>query len=123
MSQKKKRTQTEIELQQKEESLSNTLLLLDDFAPIIPDAVTDYYLQRGGLDSSDVRLKRLLALATQKFISDICTDAMQYARIRQSSQLQKDKKAKAGKTVLTVEDISLAVQEHGVSIKKPEYFT
>ena len=32
-----------------------------------------------------MRLKRLLALATQKFIADIATDAYQYSRIRQNS--------------------------------------
>jgi hypothetical protein len=60
---RKKRTQTEIELEAKEESLSATLLMLEEFAPIvmkiineIPDAVTDYHLARGGLQSDDVRL-------------------------------------------------------------------
>lgn len=51
----------------------------------IPDAVTDYYLALSGLSTSDVRLKRLLALATQKFISDIATDAYQYSRIRSNT--------------------------------------
>lgn len=51
----------------------------------IPDAVTDYYLSLSGLSTSDPRLKRLLALATQKFIADIATDAYQYSRIRQNS--------------------------------------
>jgi transcription initiation factor TFIID subunit 10 len=37
------------------------------------------------LQTSDPRLKRLLALATQKFIADIATDAYQYSRIRQNS--------------------------------------
>ena len=32
-----------------------------------------------------MRLKRLLALATQKFIADIAADAYQYSRIRQNS--------------------------------------
>ncbi len=109
-------------MEQKEESLSNTLLLLDDFSPIIPDAVTDYYLKRGGLDTNDIRLKRLLALATQKFISDICTDAMQYAKIKAQQQALSKKTKPEKKVVLSVEDLSLAIQEHGVSIKKPEYF-
>lgn len=51
----------------------------------IPDAVTDYYLSLSGLSTADPRLKRLLALATQKFIADIATDAYQYSRIRQNS--------------------------------------
>jgi transcription initiation factor TFIID subunit 10 len=66
----------------------------------IPNEVTDYYLQRVGFECDDVRLyvnsisiylvrtdsfscrKRLLALAAQKFVSDIAADAYQHARIR-----------------------------------------
>ena len=47
--------------------------------------MTDYYLALSGLSTNDVRLKRLLALATQKFISDIATDAYQYSRIRSNT--------------------------------------
>ncbi|KAK9454792.1 transcription initiation factor TFIID 23-30kDa subunit-domain-containing protein [Dipodascopsis uninucleata] len=66
----------------RDKSLKEFLEMMDDFAPIIPDAVTDYYLMKSGFESSDVRIKRLLALATQKFVSDIATDAYQYSRIR-----------------------------------------
>lgn len=52
----KKRTRREIAQQAKEESLGATLAMLEDFAPIIPDAVTDYHLARGGLQTDDVRL-------------------------------------------------------------------
>lgn len=54
----------------------------------IPDAVTNYYLTKAGLPpppQTPVRLARLLALATQKFIADIATDAYQYSRIRSSN--------------------------------------
>lgn len=60
-------------------------LMTEDLAPIIPDAVTDYYLSKSGFETSDVRIKRLLALATQKFISDVSQDAYEYSRIRSSS--------------------------------------
>lgn len=70
----------------KDKSLQEMLELMDkDFLPIIPDAVTDYYLARNGFETADVRVKRLLALATQKFISDIAQDAYEYSRIRSSS--------------------------------------
>ncbi|GMF00561.1 unnamed protein product [[Candida] boidinii] len=54
----------------------------DEFTPIIPDNVVDYYLSRNGFQTSDIKIKRLLALATQKFVSDIATDAYEYSRIR-----------------------------------------
>ncbi|KAK9368045.1 transcription initiation factor TFIID 23-30kDa subunit-domain-containing protein [Lipomyces kononenkoae] len=66
----------------RDKSLKEFLGMMDEFTPIIPDAVTDYYLMKAGFESSDIRIKRLLALATQKFVSDIATDAYQYSRIR-----------------------------------------
>lgn len=74
------------ELTRKDKSLQEMLDLMDDeFAPIIPDTVTDYYLARNGFETSDLKVKRLLALATQKFISDIAQDAYEYSSIRSSS--------------------------------------
>lgn len=74
------------ELTRKDKTLQEVLDLMDgDFAPIIPDAVTDYCLSKNGFETSDVKIKRLLALATQKFILDIAQDAYEYSRIRNSS--------------------------------------
>lgn len=73
-------------LTRKDKTLQEMLeLMAGDFLPIIPDAVTDYYLARSGFETADVRVKRLLALATQKFVSDIAQDAYEYSRIRSSS--------------------------------------
>ncbi|EPZ35098.1 hypothetical protein ROZALSC1DRAFT_26947, partial [Rozella allomycis CSF55] len=72
-------------------ALTNLLNLMDDYPPLIPDAVTDFYLMKSGVQLEDVRLKRLLAITAQKFISDIATDAMQYNRLRQHGG-QKDKR-------------------------------
>lgn len=74
------------DLTRKDKTLQEMLDLVEgDFAPIIPDAVTDYYLAKNGFQTTDVRIKRLLALATQKFILDIAQDAYEYSRIRSSS--------------------------------------
>ncbi|KAH9820863.1 transcription initiation factor IID, TAF10 subunit, partial [Teratosphaeria destructans] len=72
----------------KDATLRDFLSKTDDYAPIIPDAVTDYYLTVAGLPpppETDRRLARLLALATQKFIADIAADAYQYSRIRSTN--------------------------------------
>merc|ERR1712230_272933 len=69
----------------KDASLKDFLSKMDDYAPIIPDAVTNYYLTKAGLPpppQTDPRLARLMALATQKFVADIAADAYQYSRIR-----------------------------------------
>ncbi|KAF7532977.1 hypothetical protein G7054_g7514 [Neopestalotiopsis clavispora] len=72
----------------KDVSLKEFLNKMDDYAPIIPDAVTNFYLAKAGLPpppQTDQRLARLLALATQKFVADIAADAYQYSRIRASN--------------------------------------
>ena len=74
--------------QKKDASLREFLGKMDDYAPLIPDAVTDYYLTLAGLPpppETDRRLARLLALATQKFIADVAADAYQYSRIRSTN--------------------------------------
>ncbi|RKP24041.1 hypothetical protein SYNPS1DRAFT_23865 [Syncephalis pseudoplumigaleata] len=46
----------EEEMLRRDRTLAETLLLMDNCRPIIPDAVTDYYLARSGLDCQDVRM-------------------------------------------------------------------
>lgn len=68
----------------------------------------------------------MMALASQKFITDIVQDAFQYSRLRQQSMPAKDKKQQqreTKKTVLTMEDLSPALAEYGINLKRPDYFT
>ncbi|ODV86688.1 hypothetical protein CANARDRAFT_196042 [[Candida] arabinofermentans NRRL YB-2248] len=75
------------ELTRSDKTLEEILDMMSDeeFTPIIPDSVTDYYLCKNGFQSTNYKIKRLLALATQKFISDIATDAYEYSRIRSNT--------------------------------------
>ncbi|KAF9433243.1 Transcription initiation factor TFIID subunit 10 [Entomortierella beljakovae] len=111
----------EEELNRKDRTLAEFLPMMENYNPIIPDAVTDYYLSRTGFDCDDVRIKRLLALAAQKFISDIATDSFQYCKVRQQSQ-KRAAPGKEKKTVLTMEDLSDALGEYGINVKKPDYY-
>ncbi|KAK3840992.1 MAG: transcription initiation factor TFIID 23-30kDa subunit-domain-containing protein, partial [Linnemannia gamsii] len=111
----------EEELNRKDRTLAEFLPMMESYNPIIPDAVTDYYLNRTGFDCDDVRIKRLLALAAQKFVSDIATDAFQYCKVRQQSQ-KRPAPGKEKKTVLTMEDLSDALGEYGINVKKPDYY-
>ncbi|KAI9866878.1 MAG: hypothetical protein M1813_000820 [Trichoglossum hirsutum] len=161
----------------KDANLREFLGKMDDYAPIIPDAVTNYYLTLAGLPpppQTSTQLARLLALATQKFIADIAADAYQYSRIRSSNTSSnnpmgalgaatgfpaqgqsapggaaggaggKEGGAQQGKggplgvqragfggggqgggqgrTVLTMEDLGMAVGEYGVNIKRGEFY-
>ncbi|KAL1953873.1 hypothetical protein VTO42DRAFT_2059 [Malbranchea cinnamomea] len=169
----------------KDTSLREFLSQMDEYAPIIPDAVTAHYLTVAGLpppgpgpNQTPPHLARLLALATQKFIADIAADAYQYARIRNSNSSSSSMGAinvaaglniatqgqsaagggaggaggtgteagkgkssaglhlgvqrpgygggghggSQGKTVLTMEDLGMAVAEYGVSVKRGEFY-
>ncbi|KAL8856375.1 MAG: hypothetical protein Q9178_007012 [Gyalolechia marmorata] len=75
---------------QKDITLQEFLGKMDDYAPIIPDAVTTHHLTLAGLPTpptTPLPLARLLALATQKFVADIAADAYQYSRMRAGNSL------------------------------------
>ncbi|KAH8104137.1 transcription initiation factor TFIID 23-30kDa subunit-domain-containing protein [Cristinia sonorae] len=111
-------------------TLAEFLLMLDDYEPLIPNEVTDYYLQRVGFECEDPRLKRLLSLAAQKFVSDIAADAYQHARIRTNASGGRSRVNVTGpqsardktKTTLMMEDLSAALAEYGITSRKPEFY-
>ncbi|OUM69593.1 hypothetical protein PIROE2DRAFT_38041 [Piromyces sp. E2] len=120
-----KKTRKDNLMIKKEKSWTEFLLQLDDYTPIIPDVVTDYYLARAGFESDNVKLKRLLSLAAQKFIADIATDAFQHSKIRQQNSALKAKGGKVyndKRTVLIMDDLSTALQSYGINLKKPDYY-
>ncbi|KAJ7043411.1 transcription initiation factor TFIID 23-30kDa subunit-domain-containing protein [Mycena alexandri] len=118
----------------KDRTLAEFMLMLDDYEPLIPNEVTDYYLQRVGFECEDVRLKRLLSLAAQKFVSDIAADAYQHARIRTNAAggRARTNQPFAGpgsakvryktRTTLTMDDLSSALSEYGINARKPEFY-
>ncbi|KAI0691457.1 transcription initiation factor IID TAF10 subunit [Cerioporus squamosus] len=115
----------------KDKTLAEFMLMLDEYEPLIPNEVTEYYLQRVGFECEDVRLKRLLSLAAQKFVSDIASDAYQHARIRanatggRSRANQPSGTASARdktKTTLTMDDLGAALADYGINMRKPEFY-
>ncbi|KAJ1337922.1 transcription initiation factor TFIID subunit 10 [Microdochium nivale] len=151
----------------KDTSLKEFLNKMDDYAPIIPDAVTNYYMTKAGLPpppQTDPRLARLIALAVQKFVADVAADAYQYSRIRASNTSTNNPMGNLGaaagipmpgqapgaagkdqgkggplgiqragyggggqggsqnRTVLTMEDLGMAVGEYGVNVKRSEFY-
>ncbi|KNA24955.1 hypothetical protein SOVF_010980 [Spinacia oleracea] len=105
-------------------TLSEFLASLMDYTPTIPDELVEHYLGKSGFQCPDVRLIRLVAVATQKFISEVATDALQHCKARQSSVVKdkRDKQQKEKRLVLTMEDLSRALREYGVNLKHQEYF-
>jgi len=102
--------------------LTDFVLQLEDYTPTIPDSVTSYYLNRAGFDSSDPRIARLISLAAQKFISDIANDALQHSKMRASGQSSKKQGKQDKKMTLQMEDLTPALTEYGINVKKPMYF-
>lgn len=71
-----------------------------------------------------IRRKRLLSLSAQKFISDLSRDAYHFAKLRVNGTAAGRGRPAAqdrNKVVLTMDDLSLALSEHGVNAKKPDY--
>lgn len=112
----------------KDRTLQEFLGMMDEYGPIIPDAVAEYYLSTAGFECKDVRLKRLLALAAQKFVADIATDAYQYSRVRSGGSAGAGGGSGPGarragaKAVLTMEDLRGAMGEIGGELRRPEFY-
>lgn len=108
--------------------LSDFLLQLEGYTPTIPDAVTGYYLRTSGFEPKDPRILRIISIAAQKFISDIANDALQHCKMRSSNSSSShgsSKSNKAGKDrryCLTMEDLTPALADYGISVKKPSYY-
>ncbi|KAM8964997.1 transcription initiation factor TFIID subunit 10-like, partial [Sarcophilus harrisii] len=103
--------------------LVDFLMQLEDYTPTIPDAVTGYYLNRAGFEASDPRIVRLISLAAQKFISDIANDALQHCKMKGTASGSSRSKSKDRKYTLTMEDLTPALSEYGINVKKPHYLS
>lgn len=66
-----------------------------------------------------------MSLSAQKFISDLSRDAFHFAKLRvNGTTAGRGRPATAvdrNRVVLTMDDLSLALSEHGVNVKKPDY--
>jgi len=104
-------------------NLAEFLTQLEDYTPTIPDSVTVSYMQRAGFDTIDPRIVRLISLASQKFVSDIVHDALQHCKMRGFGNTSSRKSGKDKKYTLTMDDLSPALSEYGIQVKKPPYFS
>ncbi|KAL5782936.1 hypothetical protein ACOSP7_007965 [Xanthoceras sorbifolium] len=105
-------------------TLTDFLASLMDYTPTIPDELVEHYLAKSGFQCPDVRLTRLVAVATQKFVAEVASDALQQCKARQSAVVKdkREKQQKDKRLILTMEDLSKALREQGVNVKHQEYF-
>ena len=66
--------------------------------------------------------KKLVALAGHKFIMDIAQDAMYYCKLRQQN-MRSGPEDELPRYTLTLDDLSSTLQEIGVVLKKPLYYS
>lgn len=70
---------------------------------------------------------RLISIAAQKFISDVANDALQHCKTRTSNApsshgSKNQKSSKDRKYTLTMEDLSPALNDYGITVRKAHYF-
>lgn len=87
---------------------------LEEFQPSIPPSLINHYLSKSGLATTDKKTINLIALATQKFLSDICSDAHHF--------LPQDRKKDKGKFVLRGEYLEKCLENYGVDIRRKRFF-
>eukprot|EP00871_Galdieria_phlegrea_P004954 jgi/Galph1/545/GphlegSOOS_G5212.1 len=103
------------------DQIEQLLESLENYQPAFPDALVRYYLGKAGFQTNDLKAERLIALAAQKFVADVANDALNHSKLRQQSQTT-SKKGKDNALVLTLEDLSKALAEYGIHLKKPPYY-
>uniref|UniRef100_A0A1S4BT75 Transcription initiation factor TFIID subunit 10-like n=1 Tax=Nicotiana tabacum TaxID=4097 RepID=A0A1S4BT75_TOBAC len=84
------------------------------YTPTIPDELVEHYLGKSGFQCPDVRLIRLVAVATQKFIADVATDALHTIFKVQKSNLER-------KFGLLTEDFELQILNSIAGASKVRY--
>jgi len=52
-----------------EDELNKFTSTLDEFAPVIPETVTKFYMKQCGLQTEDDQVVKLLSVSVQKFMS------------------------------------------------------
>ncbi|XP_017047571.1 transcription initiation factor TFIID subunit 10 [Drosophila ficusphila] len=113
-----------------EADMDELLRQLEDYTPTIPDALTMHTLKTAGFSTVDPQIVRLISVSAQKFISDIANDALQHCKTRTTNiqhssghSSSKDKKnPKDRKYTLAMEDLVPALADHGITMRKPQYF-
>jgi len=101
--------------------VEDLLAAMDTFVPTIPEEVTQHYLRQTGFQTSDERIVRLVTLAAQKFATDVVQDSLQRCKWRREAMRGKDR-VDDRRLVLSTEDLSESLKEHGITVVKPLYF-
>ena len=88
--------------------------------------MTNEYLKRAGVDKPDVRVTRLISLATERFARSIADDAYRCAVQRNQAQIKEKREmgydVRDKRIVLENEDLAAALKDYNVNLHKPAYY-
>eukprot|EP00762_Andalucia_godoyi_P003975 ANDGO_05655.mRNA.1 Transcription initiation factor TFIID subunit 10 len=102
---------------EKEKSaLVELLKELQEYQPELPDGVLCDLLAEAGFETEDPVVRKLIALAARKYISEISNEAIQNARNRDKRTSKKE-----AAVVLTPGDLSIPLAERGIHLAQPDY--
>ena len=96
---------------------STLLGALADFEPTIPAPVIKHYLGEAGCEVNDPVLLKVIALTTQRFVSDVAKDARSEKFLRTKSAAES-----GSRKTITMADLSSSLREQGIDVAKPPYF-
>ena len=111
-------------------SLNNFLTNLDDYNPTMPEAVTEFYMNKGGVEVGDHRMTKLISLAADHFLAKTVYESRQVCLLRQenvANTTTKSKKRKmaevTNKTEDTFqeEDLDRALLLSGIRVSRSRY--
>jgi transcription initiation factor TFIID subunit 10 len=111
-------------LEESEKKILEILSLMEDHKPLIAEELIDYYLIKAGVRCEDIRLKRLISVLGQKFLSDVINDALKYSKLKNSthgSSVRSSTQRESSKQSLSMDDLIYSLSERGIIIKRPPY--
>ena len=112
------------EIEDSEKKILELLGLMEDHKPLIAEELIDYYLVKAGVRCEDIRLKRLISVLGQKFLSDVINDSLKYSKLKNSTHgpsVRSSNQRETTKQSLVMDDLVYALSERGIIIKRPPY--
>ena len=109
-------------------SLEDRLLAgLAEHQTLVPEELAEKVLGECGVRTSDPRVAKLLAFATQHFIASVVHDAREVERRRRTLLTQRSLEdlgfdLKDKRQILTMEDLAQALEDYGITLKGPNHF-
>ena len=99
------------------EDLHDFLSAIDAYNPTLPEAVSNYYLEKSGLAVHDDRISKLVSLASDKFLSEIIYEAKQISLLRQQGLKNNKRRTEMAETLET-EDLEGSIAQMRIFLRR-----